>query len=172
MPTPAVPILTLCDQLVTAIGTAWKPGEPSGVERRYDFPAEIRKTPPAWSGRRVIVFPTAYGLVAESRGRNRHRHRISVLTVERYEDAGLPLLDWADERVEFVYSKIVRGLDFVPAETEVATVTSPTVGDCLRFGTREVWTEEIDEVEVYDADALVNQKLFISQVDFAFGEII
>ena len=168
MPTPAVPILTLCDQLVTEIDTAWSPGDPDGVERLYDVRIDLKNH----SGRRVYVFPLGYWFEAETRGRNRWHHRVGIVTAERYTDAGVPLLTWVDDRVEFHYSKIVRGLDFVGAETDVATETTPTEGDVLRFGPREVWTEEIGETEVYDADDLINGSLFRVQTEFVFGEII
>lgn len=155
MPTPAVPTLTLCDQLVAVIAGNWKPASPDVVRRDYDLPV----IPKSFFGRQVVAFPAAYQISAATRGQDGYEHRVTVLTVERYPDAGVPLVDWADTRVEFVFTQIVKALDF--ART-----------GALRFAGRTIWTREIAEVEVYDTDMLVSQRLFWCPVDFTFGEIL
>lgn len=153
MPTPAVPILTLCDQLVTELTASWAPQSPDSIRRDYDQPV----IPKDIAGRQVVIFPAAYHLGSGTRGKDKYAHRVSVLTVERYVDAGIPLVTWADDRVEFVYTKIVRGFDYARKGK-------------LEFSGREIFTEEINDVEVYDVDMLVGQRLFWSEVALVFGE--
>lgn len=155
MPALAVPTLTLCDQLVTVISASWSPSAPDSVRRDYDQPV----IPKNFAGRQVVVFPAAYTLGAATRGQDSYDHRVSVLTFERYLDAGVPLVEWADDRVEFVYTKIVKGLDYARTGS-------------LQFAGRTIWTREIAEVEVYDTDMLIGQRVFWCSVDFTFGEIL
>ena len=159
MPTPAVPTLTLCDEIVSQIRTNWGPTSPSTVERAYDFTVKTRDL--VEGERRVVVFPATYQIVAENRRENRYLHRVAVLVVEAYKDAGVPLLEWADERVEFVYSEIVQRLDY--AKDGLLSFGSPV---------RKVWTEEIDAVDVYDEEMLVVHKVFWSQPEFLFAELL
>lgn len=156
--TPTTPTLTLCDQLVAALEASWSPVSPSGVERCYfkrlgDGDDATTKL----EGRRVLVVPTGYDNGPETRGEDGYVHRVSVLTVERYTDAGDPPTEWTDERVDFVFDEIVQGFDFgrQPPSWNAKLVTLSAA------------------VQVCDVEKLVTGgKLFYSLVEFEFAEII
>jgi len=151
------PTLSLCDQLVSIIGASWNPVGPSAVQRVY-FMRQVAKD---LAGRQVWVFPTNYGISAENRSENAVRHRVSVLTAEKYGDintAGLPPTAWIDTRVDFVFTTIVDGLYFAQ-------------GGPLVFGSRRVWTAGA-EVEVCDLEKITTTPaVFWSLVDLEFEEL-
>ena len=156
--TPTTPTLTLCDQLVTALVAAWSPASPDGAERAYfvrigDGEDAFTKL----TGRRVVIFPTKYGFQAADRGENEYQHEVSVLTVERYPDAGDPPTEWTDERVDFVHTRIVDGFDYSH--------------DGPPSWNRKLVTLSAD-VQVTNVEKLVTGgKLFYSLVDLVFLEL-
>lgn len=156
MPTPAVPTLTLCDQLVAELVSAWSPTGNDGAERCYE--AVIGE---AHVGRRVYVFPDMYAVAGGTRGENSYRHTVGILVAERYTDSvsGPPTLAWVDERVKFVYDRVVVGLDF-------------SKDGALEFDGRYLVTESIDEVSVYNESELVQNRLFLSETRLTYLEIL
>jgi hypothetical protein len=140
--------------LVTVLETAWNPTSPSGVERHYEA-----LIPDDMLGRRVWVFPDVYAVGAADRGEDNYRHMVGVVVAERYPQSQgrAPTVAWTDERVQFVYDRIVQGFDF-------------SKDGALEFGGRYVWTESIDEVTVYNEVELVQNRLFLSETRLTFAE--
>lgn len=165
MPTPAVPTLTLGDQLVTLIDNAWTKTAkmaPDSVSRVFDVPV-TPETLDTVLGRQVYVLPVGYRLETASRAKNKYLHRFLIIVIEKYpqDSSGLPDVAWADERVKFAFD--LRGwLDY------------PASGALMTFGTpqRSVWTESFEEVEVYDPDLLSNFGLWWSTIEVIFGEVL
>lgn len=153
--TPTTPTLTLCDDLVAALAAAWSPAEPSGVERAY-FKRVTDEGLRKLVGRRVYLFPTAYDNAPADRGEDQYTHRVTALTLERYEDPGDPPTEWTDERVDFVHTRIVEGLDYSH--------------DGPPSWNRKLLTLSAD-VEVCDVERLTTQRLFMAAVELVFLEI-
>lgn len=155
---PTTPTLTLCDDLVSALNTAWAPAGNDGVERHYfkRF-SDGEDTALKLLGRRVVIFPTGYDNAPAHRGEDDYEHRVSVLTVERYTDAaGDPPKAWIDERVDFVFTHVVQGFDF---------------GREPPTWNKKLLTVSAD-VQVCDVEKLVGGgKLFYSLVDLVFSEL-
>lgn len=157
--TPTTPTIVLCDGLVSALEAAWSPVAPSGVERAYFVrlgDGEDGST--RLDGRRVVVFPTRYGLQAETRGEDGYTHEVTVLAAERYPDAGDPTRDWLDERVDWVHEQVVKGFDFgrdgPPAWNPMLYTLSA-------------------DVQVLDLEKLLGGgKLFYAVVEFQFLELV
>ncbi|HEY1191914.1 MAG TPA: hypothetical protein VGE74_30060 [Gemmata sp.] len=110
---PSTPTLTLCEQLVDALRTAWAPVAPSGVEWAYyrrfgDAESGFEET----VGRQVVIYPVNYDNAPGTRGEDLYTHQVTVHVAERYPDDGDPPRDWVTERVDFVYDRIVQGFDF------------------------------------------------------------
>lgn len=154
---PACPTLTLCDALVAKLLEAWAPSAPSGAERAYykrvwDAEAATNKL----QGRRVIFYPTDYDSDPETRGEDAWAHRITVQVVERFDGDGDPSVGWMDERVNWVFEYIVSAFDFGPQP--------PEWNKRLRTSGRQIL--------LYDVTKLKAGKLFFSQVEFEFEELL
>lgn len=148
------PTLTLCDQLVTLISTAWGPTSPDAVSRVYQFSLLSNE----FQGRRVYVFPTDYGYEPADRSEARFDHRITIVTVERYADPGLPDNTWCDARVDFVYEKLVAGLWY--------GFEGP-----LLFSSRSVVSRRADVVVLDIPKLTTTPAVFLSQVDLEYEEV-
>ena len=157
--TPTAPTITLCDDLVTFLAAACDPYSPSSVRRAYLHRIDLKAT----EGRHVIFFPTGYDNRPATRGHDFYTHRITVLTFERYVDAADAAVtvpqEWVDERVDFVHTQIVNGLDFYRDGVR------PSFG-------RNVVTLSADVPEIYDAEKLNQQKEFWCAVEMVFEEQI
>lgn len=111
--TPTTPTLLLCDALLAALLADWQPSAPDGAERAYfkrigdAEGAEFKLL-----GRRVVIYPTDYSNDPASRGEDEFAHSITVDVFERYTDKGDPPTEWTDERVDFVYARVVEGFDY------------------------------------------------------------
>jgi hypothetical protein len=157
--TPTTPTLLLCDALVAALVADWQPAAPDGAERAYfKRIADADGGDLKLDGRRVVVYPTDYGNDPASRGEDEFTHTVTVQVFERYPDAGDPPTEWIDERVDFVYEKIVNGFDYShngpptwngKLLTRSADVTVCQVGKLLGAGS-----------------------LFVSDVSLVFSEIV
>ncbi len=152
--TATSPTLTFCDKLAAVIAAAWNPTAPSAVLRCYQFTFDTEAT----TGRRVYVMPTDYGNEPATRSEDDWRHKVTVVIAERYTVAGEVSTEWIDERVDFVYDRIVDGLDYSHA--------GPLV-----WSGRSVLTLGAD-VEVCDLDTLRTKKTFWSVVNLEFLEIL
>jgi hypothetical protein len=158
--TPTTPTLALCADLADAVHTAWNPVAPSAVDwdffRRYGD-GEDRLT--KLEGRQVVFFPTEdYDWQNENRGRDLYTHRISCLVVERYLDPGDPPRDWTAERVDFVHTRIVKGLRFTRSGSPSWNPLLVTLGG---------------SVQICDLEKLVTGgKLFYSLVALEFEELV
>lgn len=158
---PTTPTLVLCDDLVSALETAWGPSGSDGVERAYfkrlgdpdDADTKI-------TGRRVYVFPTGYDSANADRSENDYQHRVSVLVAERYaEAAGDPPRDWVDDRVDFVHRYVVQGLDF-------STNGPPSWNPKLLTLSAEV-------AAIVDLEKLVTgNRLFYCLINLVFSELV
>lgn len=151
------PTLILCEQLVTALRTAWNPTAPSGVERayakRFGTAADVGKS--KLTGRRVVVYPTSYDNGPHTRKEDLYVHGVSVQVWEKYPDSGDPRVEWMDELVDFTFVEIVQGFDFSREAPE------------WNLGLRTTATK----TQIYDLTRLLGVKVFFSQVDFEFEEI-
>lgn len=159
--TPRAPILTLCDALVADLAGRWSPVAPDAVSREYLTEARLESL----TGRRVWIFPATYADRPASRGEELSDYRVAVVVTEKlpWQTAvtSAVLKEWADERVDFVRELIADGFDF-GRETGRGLLTT---------GGRELWTAEVEPVEVYDPALLETKKLFWSAVEFTFQEI-
>lgn len=158
---PTTPILVLCDDLVTALESAWSPSGNDGVERAYfkriGDPDDPRTK---IAGRRVYIFPTSYLTAGATRLENNYEQKVSVLVVERFDEAsGDPTRDWIDERVDFVHTYIVQGFDYSndgPAPFNPKLVTLA-----------------VEVPSVVDLERLVtSNRLFYCLVDLTFSELV
>jgi len=153
--------LTFIDQLVTLVAASWTPTSPDAVSREY-LASISEKELNTLEGRKVILFPLEYEKEGVNRGEDQFGYGVGVEIFERFEDAdkasSSTVKAWLDDRLDFVESEIIDGLDFGKSSV-------------LVFGTREVWTESIDVPERYDVDLLVEKKLFRCTVRFKFREL-
>ncbi len=128
------------------------------LARQHAYAAQVHHVSKA-VGRKVYVFPASYTSDPADRGHDQYTHRVIVLTVERYEDASRPTKAWLDERVDFVWDQLFTGLDF--------STDGP-----LKWSGRSVLTQSAGPVDVYDPGYLVSHKVFWSEVEFEFIEIL
>jgi hypothetical protein len=159
---PDHPTLTLGEQLVTTIGANWGPSSPDAVSDEFDVPI-TPKTIAAVQGRKVFVLPVGCKDSPASKVKNKWVHRFLILAIEKYpeDQSGLPTKAWVKERVKFVLA--LKGwIDF------------PKDGATLKFGTpqRSVWTENFEEIEIYDPDMLSGHSLFWSTIEVFYGEVL
>lgn len=157
--TPTTPTLLLCDRLVAELLEAWTDkGADDGAERRY-FVRIADVTDPQFklTGRKVYVFPTGYDSGAVTRGEDEYLHTVGVLVVERYPDAGDPPTEWTDERVDFVFEKVVQGFDWshdgppswnrflvtLSANVQVCDLEKLTSGGKLFYSLTEIQFSEV-----------------------------
>lgn len=163
------PTLTLCDALVEYLTTqvAEAGAAPNSVRREY-FIRIADKDDEALEqtdGRRVTIAPTlpnAYSYEGHTRGEDLYTHQISVLVTERYPETvtGDATRAWLDERVNWVYTNVVLLFDF-----DKRSDNGPSFN-------RNLVTLSA-EVQLFDLDTLVGRgKLFLSQVDLTFHEIV
>jgi len=153
------PTLTLGDKLVDLVETNWVPSSPDAVSRVFEVPVNV-ETVRSLKGQQRWVIPVGYRDEAVTRGQAKWTHHFIILLVEKFpeNESGLPDLEWADERVEQVLE--MKGwLDY------------PQGGASLQFDSRTVWTENFEEVEVYDPQLLTGYGLFWSTIEVFFGEI-
>lgn len=154
------PTLVLCDDLVNALVAAWSPVAPDEVLRDY-FPrygdgedSSVALT----AGRKVVICPSDYDSVYETRAHDLYTHSVTVVVIERYADRGVPPKSWIDERVEFVHTHVVKGFDF-----------GRSGGPAWN---RQLRTASID-VEVCDPEKLVTGgHLFLATVEILFRESV
>lgn len=154
-------ILTLCDQLVTLIDTAWTQGASDTITRRYIAPVDSQELS-TLTGRHIYVFPGRYDNSPDTRGHDAWVHEVGILIVERYETAGnepadTTLRTWMDTRVDFVEGTVIAAIDF-DGRTKLA------IGS-----TRSILTESI-EVSTYDLDMLNQRKLFWCELTATFRD--
>lgn len=154
---PATPTLILCDDLVALLRDTWNPSAPDAVERAYyrEF-GDKDSGEDEVVGRQVVIYPLDYESDAETRGEDRHLHRVGVQVVERYPDPGKPPNVWMDERVDFVYANVVQLFDFARSAPEWR---------------RRLRTEST-RVSVYDWSKIRSGgNLFFSEIEFEFSEL-
>lgn len=156
---PTTPTLTLCDALVTALQAAWTEGANDAAERVYfKRIGDADRPETKLVGRKVYVFPTGYDSGASARGEDDYLHRVSVLVVERYEDAaGDPPTSWIDTRVDWVFTYIVQGFDYSHDGPPSWNKKLVTLGA---------------QVQVCDVEKLLGGRLFYSLVEIEFQETI
>jgi hypothetical protein len=158
----ATPTLTLIDQLVTAVNTAWAPTGNDSVSRAYfKRIADVEDDNLKLVGRKVYLFPTGYSYEGFTRGEDQYRHEITALCVERYNDAaGDPTNSWIDTRVDFVWTYLVNGLDFDNRSGAQFTANKNVVTNSA-------------EVQVCDVEKLTGGgRLFYSLVSLVFLELV
>ncbi|MDB5310677.1 MAG: hypothetical protein JWO38_4879 [Gemmataceae bacterium] len=156
-------ILDVCDSVVSMIQTAWVPAAPSAVSRVYDpdigLTAEDVNT--RLAGRQVLVFPTKYESPAQaSRDMLWRKHRVTVLTVERYTDgSGSPPVAWMDARVGFVEQMI-----FNPLRNPALVLAGQLVTQAFPA------PDEAAEADVYDIDIVIQDRAFWAEVRVVLQE--
>lgn len=148
------PTLELCDDLVSALNTAWAPSSPDAVARKYLHRIDLSNL----EGRQVFLFPTGYDSAPAARGYDDYTHRITALVVEHYGSAGDPANSWLDTRVDFVHTYIVQGFDYSH--------------DGPPSFNRQLLTLSADVPDLYDAEKLATQKQFWCAVELVFQEYI
>ncbi len=161
----ATPTLELCDDLVDELITAWGPVSPDSVTRAYwSRIADVEDTALALtSGRKVTIAPSlpqAYSYEPANRGEDLYTHRVSVLVEKRYTDAaGDPTTAWIDAQIDWVYTYIVQGFDWDFRDGSIPTFN------------RNIVTVSA-EVQLFEHDLIRHDKLFSSQVDITFQELV
>ena len=143
-------IIEVCDAIVDKVTLAWVPLGADGVSRQYLTPVKAEFI----QGRQVYVFPANYGDEPADRADDLKEHRVALLVVERYTDAGAPTVEWIDERVNFVQTFLWD---------ELTNPRSQAILD-------DLWPHT-GEVAVYDVAMLSEKKLFWSELDLVFREI-
>jgi hypothetical protein len=156
----AAGIIALCDQVAALIKAEWEPGLPNEVQRLYEAPVTISELS-SLVGRKVYVFPTNKLTVgAASRGEDSLTWTVGVLCIERYVDAAIVPAAWMDALVEWVENVVEFAVDFDGREE----------ANYLIFDSRTLWTRSI-ETDIYDVDALGENKLFWSAIVLTFEEV-
>lgn len=155
--TPTAPTLVLCDDLVTQLRAAWGPKAPSEVRRAYLHRINLDDV----KGRLVLFFPTAYDNRPAARGVDWYTHHITAVVFERYTDAAdadeTVLREWLDERVDFVHTQIVQGLEYGRDGTQ------PSFN-------RSLTTLSSDVTEICDFEKLEQNKEFWCAIEMVFQE--
>lgn len=153
----AANIITVCDALVTAIGTAWttRVADNGTVARKYLAPVSVQELS-SLTGRKVYVFPGPYSNSLENRAEDAWGYDVGIVVVERYTDAGEPLDAWMDARVLFVEEIVAAACDYP---------RSP-----LAIGSRKLRTEDITTT-TYDIPLLNTSNLFWSELQVSLREI-
>lgn len=160
------PTLALCDDLVDQLVTAWGPSSPDSVTRAYWVrTSDVEDTALALTtGRKVTIAPsleTSYSYEAFDRGEDLYTHHVSVVVEKRYTDAaGDPTTAWIDAQVDWVYTYIVQGFDW-DYRTTAATP---------QFNRKLVTLNA--NVQTFHPDLIRHDKLFSSQVDITFQELV
>lgn len=165
------PTLTLCDQLVTLIRTQWEPPQPSVVSRVFDVPV-TEETAADLDGQQRFVIPLGYREETITKLKSRWTHHLLILTVEKFPEtrSGLPDLEWADERVEQVLA-MKAYIDY-PKDQSLLRFANTHPDTLSRTPQRSVWTENFEEVEVYDPQMLKDHGLFWSTIEVFYGEVL
>lgn len=155
-------IIDVCDACVTATLAAWNalisPASvtaPDEVYRAYVFPHDLSSD----TGRKVVFFPRTFRNDAATRSEDENVYGVVCVVFERFTDAGPPTRSWVDARVLFVQDIVSGTNDYV----HNALMDLP--------GTRAAWTAT-NNVNIYDPERLDSQKVFWSEVEFEFREII
>lgn len=160
-------IISLCDQLVTALNTAWtsKAGD-DRVSRAYVAPVALDRSQP-FAGRRVYLFPVSYQDEPATRDEDSRAYTVAAWVVERFPD-DLPIdsddaTTWFDERVLFTEQTVYDSLDFGRDDANKPGL--------LVFDSRRVWTESA-RVGVYDWERMTGLQLFMAELEFTFRELV
>lgn len=155
---PTTPTLVLCNDLVAALVAAWEPTGSDGAERAYfKRIADAGGGAHELLGRRVVIYPSDYSLDGATRGEDEITHTVTADVFERYAGDGDPPTEWTDERVDFVWTRIVKGFDF---GNDGPPAWNP------KLVTRSV------DVSVCDVNRLVGSgSLFFSRVELVFAEV-
>lgn len=153
-------VLTVGDALAAWVNAQWTgKGANDGAERLYQTPdATALKT---MTGRKVWIFPAEYADEPATRTEALNTYRFGVIVVERYATAGAAPKEWTDERVDWVADSLNDWLSF----------GTPYDRAHLQIGTREVFTAEVEPVQVYDPPMLIQKGLFWSEMEYVFQEI-
>lgn len=160
---PTASIIELVDSMVAAVNAGWAPSAPNNAERVYLTPIDFTNL--TWMhGRRVFFVPGDYENVPDTRGDSAWTYEIGVRVVERYEDAGnageRAVRDWVDECVYFVETEVIDRLDFGALNAFRTALTD-----------REIWTESIELLRLYEPELLHKKKVFLSDIAFVFREV-
>jgi hypothetical protein len=155
-------ILDVCDACVTATRAAWNTNispsvvaAPNEVLRAYVFPHNLAND----TGRKVIFFPRTFRNEAATRGEDENIYGVVCVVFERFTDAGPPTDAWVDALVLFVQNIVSDANDYVHG----ALMDLP--------GARSAWTTT-NNINIYDPERLDSQKVFWSEIEFEFREII
>ncbi len=162
-----LPTLTLCDDLAAYLVAAVPAANasPNSVQRVYwTETADAEDTALALlDGRRVTIAPShpqTYTYEAHTRGGDLYTHHVSVLVEKRYTDTGDPPRAWIDAEVNWVYTNIVLGFDYDKRDGN-----GPTFNRQLSTVSADVKIFSLD-------DLLAHGKLFSSQIDLIFNELV
>lgn len=154
-------VLVVGDALAAWVNAQWTDkGANDGAERLYQTPdATALKT---ITGRKVWFFPAEYADEPATRGETLNSYRFGVIVAEKYADAaGSPPKEWVDRRVDWTADSLGDWLNFG--------------GDAghayLQIGTREVFTAEVEPVQVYDPPMLIQRGMFWCELEYVFQEI-
>ncbi len=156
-------ILDLCDAIVGQIEGAWSPTAPDAVSREYGPDVGLNADDGATliTGRKVYVFPIAYGIPAmEDRSYLDKRYGVVVTVIERYtDDPGIPTKAWMDTRVTFTETlfKLLRN----PNLELLASGGNYVLPDIENPATCDT---------VYDFDLFQENRTFRSQLTLNFQE--
>lgn len=160
---PTASVIEVVDSLVSAVNTAWAPSSPDLVERVWVTPsikAELHKL----AGRRVYFAPGPYENSPATRSEDEWRYEVVAACIDHYEEQAEPASSavkaWVDALALFVETYLVDGLDFGVQGAFLTALTG-----------REIWTESISVVRLYDPDWLAEKKVFISEIAYVFREV-
>ncbi len=162
-----LPTLTLCDDLAALLlaNVPAQGASPNSVQRVYwTDTADAEDVALALlDGRRVTIAPShpqTYTYEPHTRSGDLYTHHVSVLVEKRYTDNGDPPRAWIDAEVNWVYTNVVLGFDF-----DNRTTNGPSFN-------RQLTTVSAD-VKIFDLeDLLAHGKLFSSQIDILFNELV
>ena len=143
----------VAEGVAALIRAGWEPAEDDEIAREYVDESKFADL----RGRKVIVFGTGFREAERvSRTEVVNEYDVTVVVVERFEDKGVPLKEWLDERVYFVEQELFNRLN----------VDQP--GELL-LGS--LWAETVDVPECPDPD-LVLRKIFWAEVAVSYRECV
>ncbi len=157
----AAQIIAVADAAAAAILAAWEasalpPGGADAVTRVYEVPLADAEFAEAFLGRQVWVFPAEYGRSAITRSLDNRRPKLAVVIAERYPAQAPVPTDWLDARVSFVEQIVF------------ATLADPRKPALYSGLTAE---DDGASVVVYDAELLIQQRLFLSMVTVQYRQL-
>lgn len=147
-------IIQLADYVKTTLQSVFATaGLTVDTQRVYDIEFDLG----TFTGRKVRVFPVSYDTDdPATRKEDYYDGQLSIIYLERYTSPGSPPVEWIDERVELVETRIFNTFKDVTQPLHLAVY----------------WSESCKVTTVYSNDVLRKHKVFWSEVEITFRRLL